>query len=193
METGINKAEPIKPEVVYGRIVHDGTEDGSETVVENPTWRGSREVQVRDKERRAIALKLAGASYQSIAQQLGYASAAGAWKAVQRGMKSSLQEGAGELRRIHYGRLEHMLMLLWPDVNRKDLPSMHAALSIMDRMEKLFGLNAAERIEVTAAQETVIVADGSKSDYIKALQEAGRRITGVHASEDDEGDDEDAA
>lgn len=189
MGTESNENES-KPEV-WGRIVHDGTEDGGETVVENPTWRGSREVQVREKERRAIALKLAGASYQSIAQQLGYASATGAWKAVQRGMKKSLQEGAGELRRIHYGRLEHMLMLLWPDVNRKDLPSMHTALSIMDRMERLFGLNAAERIEVSSGRETVIVADGGKDDYIKALQEAGQRLAGVVNDPGDEDDEDD--
>jgi DNA-binding NarL/FixJ family response regulator len=121
-------------------------------------------------------LKLAGASYAQIAQQLGYSDASGARKAVQRGMKSSLQESGSELKKIHYGRLEHMLMLLWPDVNTRDLASMSAALAVMDRMERLYGLNAAEKLDIATGRETVILADGDKESYIKALEEAGRRL-----------------
>ena len=43
----------------------------------------------------------------------------------------------------------------------------------MDRMERLYGLNAAEKIAVsTGPRETVIVADGDKEAYIQALREA---------------------
>ena len=178
---------------MYGRIIHDGTEDDTESIVENPVP-VRRNISAGEKTRRAIALKLAGASYQAIADQLGYYDASGAHRAVQRGLKLALQESAGDLRKIHYGRLEHMLMLLWPDVNRKDLPSMQAALGIMDRMERLFGLNAAEKFEVSTGTQTVIVADGSKDDYIKALQEAGQRLSGAlpKAPEEDEDPGDDA-
>ena len=110
------------PEIIYGRIINDGS-DGSEIEIDNPVALRHK-MSVGEKTRRAMALKLAGASYGAIAQQLGYNDASAARKAVQRGMKSSMQENAGELRRIHYGRLEHMLMLLWADVNQKDLSSM---------------------------------------------------------------------
>jgi hypothetical protein len=187
----MSEMESVKPDVVYGQIVHDGTLDDTRTVVANPTH-VRRSVSVGERTRRAIALKLAGASYAAIAEQLGYANSGSAHKAVQRGLKFALQESAGELRKIHYGRLEHMLMLVWPDVNRKDLSSMQMALGIMDRMERLFGLNAAERIEVSASRETVILADGNKEDYIKALQEAGERLSpkALQAVADDD-DDED--
>lgn len=159
-------------EIVYGEIIDDGS--GALTI-NNPVPL-SRNMSIGEKTRRAMALKLAGASYSQIAQQLGYHDASGARKAVQRGMKSSLQETAGELKRIHYGRLEHMLMLLWPEVNQRDLPAMSAALAVMDRMERLYGLNAAEKIEVGNGTNTVILADGDKASYIQALEEAGKRV-----------------
>lgn len=188
-----NEGQPLVPEVVYGRIISDGS-DGGEIEIDNPVPLRHK-MSVGEKTRRAMALKLAGASYGAIAQQLGYNDASAARKAVQRGMKASLQENAGELRRIHYGRLEHMLMLIWADVNQKDLSSMSAALSIMDRMERLYGLNAAERLEVSSGKETVILADGDKESYINALREAGKQlVSGVvsdsHHTEDDDNDDD---
>lgn len=161
-------------DTVYGEIIDDGSDSGN-IVINNPVPL-SRSMSSAEKTRRSIALKLAGASYAQIATQIGYADASGARKAVQRGMKTSLQENSSELKRIHYGRLEHMLMLLWPEVNTRDLPSMSAALAVMDRMERLYGLNAAEKIDIATGRETVILADGDKESYIKALEEAGRRL-----------------
>jgi len=178
-------------DTIYGEIVNDGT-DGNEIVINNPVPL-SRTMSAAEKTRRSIALKLAGASYAQIAQQVGYSDASGARKAVQRGMKSSLQESGSELKKIHYGRLEHMLMLLWPDVNTRDLASMSAALAVMDRMEKLYGLNAAERLDVSTGRETVILADGDKESYIKALEEAGRRLSvALDSSAPPQGDDDDS-
>lgn len=186
------ETERVQPDVVYGRIVNDGS-DGAPIVIDNPVQM-KKSMSVGEKTRRAMALKLAGASYTAIAVQLGYSDASAARKAVLRGMKSSLQENAAELRKIHYSRLEHMLMLLWPDVNAKDLASMNTALSVMDRMERLFGLNASEKLEVSVGRETVILADGDKDNYIAALQEAGKRLAiGGNATavpEDDRDDDD---
>lgn len=186
--------ERLVPDVVYGRIV---SEDEDGIVIDNPVPM-KKSMSVGEKTRRAMALKLAGASYAAIAQQLGYNDASAARKAVLRGMKSSLQENAGELRKIHYARLEHMLMLLWPDVNARDLSSMTTALSVMDRMERLFGLNAGDKLEVSVGRETVILADGDKNSYIAALQEAGKHLAvGVGSSSqpdevtDDDDDSED--
>lgn len=188
-DDNINEPNIEDNETVWGEIVqaHDGT-----LAINNPVAL-SRTMSVGEKTRRAMALKLAGASYAQIAMQLGYHDASGARKAVQRGMKSALQETAGELKKIHYGRLEHMLMLLWPEVNQRDLPAMSAALAVMDRMERLYGLNAAEKIEVGTGMNTVILADGDKESYIQALEEAGRRVVDAvkSSSLDNEVDDDD--
>ena len=163
--------EVVDGEIVHGKIINDGT-DGNDIEIENPV-NVKRQWSAAEKQKRAIALKLAGASYKSIAENLGYADSSGAHKAVSRGLKASLQENAGELRKIHYGRLEHMLMLVWPQVNTGDLSAVNTGLSIMDRMEKLYGLNAAEKIDVSAGpRETLIVADGEKDQYIENLRAA---------------------
>lgn len=178
-------------QTVWGEIIE--TSNG-ETVINNPVP-VKHSMSSAERTRRAMALKLAGASYSQIAQNLGYHDASGARKAVQRGMKNALQETASELRKIHYGRLEHLLMLLWGDVNNRDLASMNTALAVMDRMERLYGLNAAEKLDINAGtSHTVILADGDKDSYINALREAGKRlaidVTSSTPDEDTEDDDE---
>lgn len=97
-----------------------------------------------------------------------------------RGMESTLQESANELRKVHHGRLEHLLALLWPDACALDLPSIRLVLDIMDRQDRLHGLSAPERFDVgLGGKETVILADGGKEDYLKALQEAGHEVSGA--------------
>ena len=180
-------------QTIWGEIVDDGTLSGTVTVA-NPVA-VKRGMSAAERTRRAMSLKLAGASYSQIAMNLGYHDASGARKAVQRGMKNALHETSSELKKIHYGRLEHMLMLLWPDVNTRDLSSMSAALAVMDRMERLYGLNAAEKIDVSTGQQTVILADGDKESYINALREAGKRlaidVTSSTPQDNDDEDDED--
>jgi hypothetical protein len=74
------------------------------------------------------------------------------------------------------------------------LPAMSAALAVMDRMERLYGLNEAQKLDVGTTRETVILADGDKESYIKALEEAGQRLSGAVSSfipeEDEQGDDD---
>lgn len=179
---------------MWGEIVDTGA-DTDEIQINNPVP-VKRDMSSAERTRRAMSLKLAGASYSQIALNLGYHDASGARKAVQRGMKNALHETAGELKKIHYGRLEHMLMLLWPDVNNRDLSSMSAALAVMDRMERLYGLNEATKLDVSTGNNTVILADGDKDSYINALREAGKRLAIDVSSpspdnEEDEDDDDD--
>jgi hypothetical protein len=183
----LTTADGASADTIYGRIVDDGS-SGGEIVIDNPVPLTVK-MSSKEKQKRAMALKLAGASYAQIAENLGYADASGAHKAVAVGMKSSLQENAGELRKIHYGRLEHMLMLVWPAVNTGDSHAVNSALQVMDRMERLYGLNEAQRVDITSAtRETIIVADGEKEAYIKALKEAieedGHEIVDAEIIED---------
>ena len=59
----------LTPEIVYGRILNDGS-DGSDIEIANPVAL-KKSMSVGEKTRRAMALKLAGASYAAIATQLG--------------------------------------------------------------------------------------------------------------------------
>lgn len=179
-ETGVEDVNEDDEEVVYGEIIEYNDDDPESSVISNPVP-VKRQLSATEKTRRAIALKLAGASYTAIARQLGYADASGAKKAVQRGMNGLVQEDAKELRAIHYARLEHMLMLVWPDVNQRDYGAMGVAVGIMDRIERLHGLTRYEMFEgqEDLSDEGVLVVEGGKDEYIKGLKEASKRQTGI--------------
>ena len=129
-----------------------------------------------ERVRSAIELRKAGASYQQIADQLGYSDPSGAYRAVSRGLNSLVKEPAEELRTVQYERLNHMLIALWPRVQQGELSAMDRALGIMDRMSRLFGIEAPS-LNLHQHQSDVIVIDGSKSDYIDALKRARQATT----------------
>ena len=73
----------------------------------------SRRVAAHDCQLRALELRKAGATYQAIAEQLGYAHAKGAYKAVTSALKLTLREPADALRELEVARLDAMPLPLW--------------------------------------------------------------------------------
>ena len=113
----------------------------------------------------ALELRTTGATYEQIAVEVGYAGKAGAWKAVQRALKATLAEPAGELRTLELARLD----TLWASMYERaiDPAARDAArccevcLRIMARRARLLGLDAPQRIEehvVTQAAVDVEIA-----------------------------------
>jgi hypothetical protein len=74
-------------EVIHGDLVI--SDDGSVDVVSpvDP----SKQLSVKEKQRIAMNLKMMGASYQSIADNVGYADASGAYRAVQSVMREAVE------------------------------------------------------------------------------------------------------
>ena len=60
-----------------------------------------KSIEVREKDRQALELRKAGASYEVIAKQLGYADSSGAYKSIQRSMKSILLSIQRQLKEVH--------------------------------------------------------------------------------------------
>lgn len=183
-------------DVVWGEIHGDPRTD--EVVTVTLPAPPKRALTAAEKSRRAVALKLGGASYQEIADKLGYADASGARSAVLRAMERHTAEDVQTLRQMHGERLETLLASVWPLVTRdmkrtkmeKDgegylvevevedtetrFKAVDRALSVLDRIDKLNGLSAPSQSEhhVTHTQETVIVARGGEREYIEALEAA---------------------
>lgn len=140
---------------------------------------GSAVVSPSERLRRAIQLRLAGLRWDRIAQECGYSSGPAACIAVSKALKELNAESVEELRRVMGARLEHMLMLLWPDVNTKDLGSMSMALSVMDRMARLYGLESPLQIQQSGTVEhvgAVLVVEGNQEQYIAAMRAARQAI-----------------
>ena len=130
-----------------------------------------------DKERQALELRKAGASFQAIADKLGYADPSGAHRAVVRALASTIQQPADELRPLEAERLDRLLLAVWPDACNGDDRAINRALQIMGQRAKLLGLNAPTRVDVQADVQ-VNPAEIEVVARIRAWRErAGRDVT----------------
>ena len=99
-------------------------------------------VRAHDRHLQALELRKAGCTYQQIAEQLGYANAKGAHKAVASALKATLREPADALRELELARLDTMLLALWRKVQAGDEHAIDRALKISERRARLLGLDA---------------------------------------------------
>ena len=130
-----------------------------------------KSIEVREKDRQALELRKAGASYEVIAKQLGYADSSGAYKSIQRSMKTIIAEPTDELRTVEYERLNQMLLILWERVQQGELGAIDRALSIMDRISKMYGLDSPRKTEVNQTiTQGVMIVDGTKDEYLSAIR-----------------------
>ncbi len=113
-------------------------------------------IALAEKERQALQLRKAGATYEAIAKALGYADKTGARACVQRALKETIQEPADELRRLECERLDELLKALWPAALNGHTRSVEIALGVMDRRARLLGLDAATRKIVEVITEDVV-------------------------------------
>ena len=103
----------------------------------------TRRLQAHERHLQALELRKAGATYQVIADRLGYASPRGAHKAVTSALKASLREAGAEVRELELARLDAMLLGLWRRVQSGDEKAVDRALKIEERRAKRLGLDAA--------------------------------------------------
>lgn len=99
----------------------------------------------------AIALRLAGADYETIAAQLGYTNRGAAWNDINRALEARLAEQHQEadlLRQVNRDRLHRLLMGVWSAAIKGDPRSAEVSLRIVDRLIKLDGLDAPQQIEL---------------------------------------------
>lgn len=104
-----------------------------------------------EKQRKALQLRIAGATFAEIAAQLGYADESGAYRLVDRALIETQRPPAEELRTLLTMRYERLLLALWPKATAGDVPSINAARRIVDSLAKL---HLPIRFEGTVTQQT---------------------------------------
>ena len=97
-------------------------------------------IEVDEKQIAALNLRKAGATFQEIADELGYASPSGAYEAVQSALKKAISEPAEELRHLELARLDEMQAAVWEAVQAGDPDAIGSVLRIMGHRMKLLGL-----------------------------------------------------
>jgi len=107
----------------------------------------------------ALAMKAESATYEQIADALGYSNKSHAWKDVQAGLEKLRQEEREEaerLRVLQRIRLEALLQAVWPQATGQDparpgvnLRHVEVALKIMERQAKNEGSDAPVKTDLT--------------------------------------------
>ena len=119
-----------------------------------------------ERRHRALDLRIAGATYRQIGQQLGV-SYQTAYRDVDESLSelAELQRGKAEkLREIELERLEKMTLGLWPKVRHGDEKAVRALVSVMDRRAKLLGLDAPSKQDLTSGGQPVAFTINVKGD-----------------------------
>jgi hypothetical protein len=123
-----------------------------------------RRLAAAERQRQALELKKAGADYRTIAERVGYAGPAGAYKAVTTALKALVQEPAEELRTMEVARLDQMLLGLWPKAIKGDTWAVDRVLKIMERRAALLGLDAPVKRELSGSVELRTYAERVAGD-----------------------------
>jgi hypothetical protein len=90
---------------------------------------------------------MAGASFEDIAESLGYANRAGAHKAVMTAIESTLPVPAAQVRELELKRLDRLWLGVWDAATKGDFQAVDACLKIMKRRADFEGLDKAKKLE----------------------------------------------
>jgi hypothetical protein len=122
-------------------------------------------LEAKDRQRRAIEMRLTGMGLQDIADQLGYSDASGAFRAIKRGMEKSVREPAEQLLTMELMRLDDLLQAHFPLAKSGDTRSAELVLKVMERRSKYLGMDAPEKIDLTGQMtQTVQLVGISEGD-----------------------------
>jgi hypothetical protein len=112
--------------------------------------------EVLDRELAVVELRRTGETWDRIARAIGYANAAGAYKAYKRAVVRTLQQPTDELREMELDRLDRLQRAYWKDAIEGNHKSAEFVLKLIGKRAELLGLDAPQKI-----QAEVITYDGN--------------------------------
>lgn len=130
-------------------------------------------VEVVLKEEQAFMLKRSGMTFIQIAKELGVSKASATrlfYTALDQ--RSVPVEEVEEYRRVEVERLEALRSAIWKEAAAGDDDKILTALRIHDRIARILGLNAPERVELNITVKAQILA-GVVKQLDLAMSEAG--------------------
>lgn len=126
----------------------------------------------------AIALRLAGMDFDTIAERLNYSSRGAATKDVWRAVEANRLEekqAVDNLREVEGARLDRLQAAAWPKALKGDLKAIETVLKVITQRSRLFGLDAPVRTEVSGPDGGAIpLGAGSLTELNKLIEIAGQ-------------------
>lgn len=137
---------------------------------------GAERAKVAERRAKATSMKLAGATWQRIADELGYDSPGSAFNDVKR-FKSQhdavTAANLDDLRELANARYERLLMSHWPAALQGDEKSSKIVLQILTQQATLNGTNAPKDLNVRLEQRADMEASMVTEAVLAAFDAAG--------------------
>ena len=133
-----------------------------------------------EKRFRAWALRKAGATYDQIAQQIGYADGSAAYEAVAEAARAAHQDTPDDTALLEVQRLDQLLMALWPKAMQGQG---WAADRILQAMELRRGYSPPGRSVDDPVEERRTVVDAVKTDLAELPERLQRGALAAAALE----------
>lgn len=114
--------------------------------------------EVLAKQTKAITLRQAGATYDEVAKLVGYANRQNARQAVLAALEGRRIEAVDEYRALNNARYERMIRTLWATAHSGDLDAMAELRRVLQDQNRLLGLNAPTKVEITDQVDAEIKA-----------------------------------
>jgi len=111
--------------------------------------RKGKHIEARERERVAMELRKAGATYQQIGAQMGVSDVT-AYRVIRRAVErlnKLVGDEATGMRRLELERLDQIMLSIWPHVKRGNLQAIDRALKCMERRSRYLGLDQPVKIE----------------------------------------------
>ena len=138
-----------------------------------------RRIEAIHKQRQSLELRMAGRTWQEIADSVGYKSHSGAIAAVESALQRTLQPSASEYRALTLERLTKVLQVHWPLMLQADAVSTRLCLQVIGDIRQLMGIDSPARVEHTGAdgapiQHEVMTLDvGDIAEALSVLRDSG--------------------
>jgi hypothetical protein len=126
----------------------------------------------------AIALRLAGMDFDTIAERLDYSSRGAASKDIWRAVDANRIEEAQaveNLREVEGARLDRLQAAVWAKAIKGDLKAVETVLKVIAQRARLFGLDAPVRTELTGPNGGAVpLAAGTLKELNELIAIAGQ-------------------
>ena len=137
-------------------------------------------LRAEEQRLKAVQLRLAGATYEQIGQQLG-CTRPNAYYLVSTALartKARTEDTVEEMRALDLGRMDAMLLGIWQQAAQGNLFVIDRVLKILERRAKLMGLDAPTKLAPTspdgqAAWQPEQASDDFYQDLLQILAEHG--------------------
>ena len=146
-----------------------------------PSVPAGRSIQNKERQKKALALRRAGASFQVIAEEVGYASANSASRAVKNALNADLREASDEYVALQMMRSEQLLMVQWQAAMTGDERAWDRAMLAVKHIDGYVkgssGGNGELTVNVSSDGGTatnVLVIQGDTDSYKAGLREMAK-------------------